>query len=413
MRVRQNLPFDLVAALGVGASGALVGSLLPTIARRGGADPIALAALAAAPFVANLLGAFAGRWGPRTPAQLAVVRGLGTIALVAVALLPVPAIMAVVTAAFWLSIAFGSPLHLLLWGAMYPPRLRGRVVGAIGTSRAAAAAIAVVVGGVAADSVGSAPVMAAAGILSTVSALAYAGFRAPRASEPPSFTARESIHALIDRPFLRRMVIAQGFYGGGLIAATPLFALVHVDRLGLSLAAVGFIGLLSAGATTLAFVALGGVVDRTSGVVALRIGSALGLGSLVAYAFAPSVEVLWVAAVLGGIASAGIDVGIAAVLSEDTPLADRGPAMAGWNAITGIRGVFAPFVMSALVGAGVMSLTGGLVVCAVVTLVGVGLYVARPPERRPAAVPAPSAGAAPNQPLAGRPIPLTGGVARR
>ena len=54
-------------AVGVGVTLAVVTSLLPTIARRGGLEPIGLAALGAAPFVANLLGAFAGRFGPRTP----------------------------------------------------------------------------------------------------------------------------------------------------------------------------------------------------------------------------------------------------------------------------------------------------------------------------------------------------------
>ena len=68
-------------AVGVGVTLAVVTSLLPTIARRGGLEPIGLAALGAAPFVANLLGAFAGRFGPRTPRGLSVLRGLGAASL--------------------------------------------------------------------------------------------------------------------------------------------------------------------------------------------------------------------------------------------------------------------------------------------------------------------------------------------
>ena len=60
----RNLALDLLAAVGVGVSMALVTTLLPTIARRGGLEPVGLAALAAAPFIANLLGVFAGRFGP-------------------------------------------------------------------------------------------------------------------------------------------------------------------------------------------------------------------------------------------------------------------------------------------------------------------------------------------------------------
>lgn len=51
--VGRNFALDLVAAVGVGVSMALVTTLLPTIARRGGLEPLGLAALAAAPFVAN------------------------------------------------------------------------------------------------------------------------------------------------------------------------------------------------------------------------------------------------------------------------------------------------------------------------------------------------------------------------
>jgi len=54
--VGRNLALDVVAAIGVGVMAALISTLLPTIARRGGLEPIGLAALAAAPYLANLLG---------------------------------------------------------------------------------------------------------------------------------------------------------------------------------------------------------------------------------------------------------------------------------------------------------------------------------------------------------------------
>ena len=64
-------------------------------------------------------------------------------------------------------------------------------------------------------------------------------------------------------------------------------------------------------------------------------------------AFAPSVVVLWVAALAAGAAGASIDVGIASVVSDNTPMSARAAAMAGWNAITGARGIVAAFLMSA------------------------------------------------------------------
>jgi MFS family permease len=173
---------------------------------------------------------------------------------------------------------------------------------------------------------------------------------------------------------LGRIALAQGFYGGGLIAAAPLYALVHVDRLNLSLSDVGVIGILAAIATTAAFPIWGVVADRRGAVMSLRLGSAIGLFALVGYALAPSVVVLWLAAVAAGIGSASIDVGIAAAVSDQTPLASRAAAMAGWNALTGARGIVAAFLMSALLQLGLVDVSAGLLLCAATSGVGVLLF---------------------------------------
>jgi len=75
-----------------------------------------------------------------------------------------------------------------------------------------------------------------------------------------------------------------------------------------------------------------------------------------------------------GAASAAIDVGIASVVSDQTPLASRAAAMAGWNAITGARGIAAAFLMSALLQLGIVDVTSGLLVCAVSSAIGVVMF---------------------------------------
>jgi DHA1 family inner membrane transport protein len=372
--VGRNLALDLVASIGVGVSVALVTTLLPTIARRGGLDPIGLAALAAAPFIANLLGAFAGRFGPRSRRQLALIRGAGAASLLVLAVVAAAPVMIAVSIVFWLSLSLSGPFYLRLWGSMYPARILGRVVGVLGSGRAAAAAVAALVGGLVADQLGGEQAVALAGLVGLVCAFAYAGLRSPDTERPPVFSARDSFRALRERPVLTRIALAQGFYGGGLIAAVPLYAIVNVDRLDLSLSDVGIIGILTAGATTLSFLLWGAVADRRGPLVAMRIGTAFGLAALVAYALAPHVAILWVAAVAAGAGSASIDVGIASVVSDHTPLASRAAAMAGWNAITGARGIVAAFTMSILLQLGFVDVTTGLLLCSAVTAVGVVLY---------------------------------------
>jgi MFS family permease len=381
--IGRNLALDLVAAVGMGVTMALVGAILPTVARRGGLAPIGLSALAAAPYIANLLGAFAGRLGPRTTLQLSLTRGLGSAALLVLFLVPAAPIVVLVAVVFWLSLSFGNPLHLRLWGAMYPARQRGRVVGVLGMGRAAAGALAAFAGGVIADRIGGEQAVAVAGLIGVVCAVGYCGFRAAAAERPAAFSARESVRALRARPLLSKIALAQGFYGGGLIAATPLYALVHVDRLNLSLADVGVIGILTAIATTVAFPIWGVVSDRFGAIAALAVGSAIGLLSLLAYAFAPAVGVLWVGALAAGIASASIDVGIAAAVSDQTPLSSRAAAMAGWNALTGARGIVAAFLMSVLLQLGVMDVTVAILACLGTSTVGVVLFVQA--GRQPAA----------------------------
>ena len=385
----RNLALDLVAATGVGVTMALITALLPTIARRGGLEPLGLSALAAAPFVANLLSAFAGRYGPRSSKQLAIVRGAGASSLLLLFVLPTTPVMIAVAFVFWMSLSFGGPFHLRLWGAMYPARLVGRVVGFIGMGRAAAGALAAFGGGLLADRLGGPTAVAAAGTIGVACALAYAGLRARSDDRPPPFSARGSIRALRERPLLGKVALAQGFYGGGLIAAAPLYALVHVDRLDLRLSDVGVIGILAAVATTLSFPVWGAVADRHGGLWALRLGSSLGVVGLIGYALAPNVAILWVMAVGYGAASAAIDVGIASVVSDQTPLASRAAAMAGWNAITGARGIGAAFLMSALLSVGLVDVTSGLLICAVTSAVGVVMFARvdanarRAPAERP------------------------------
>jgi MFS family permease len=370
----RNLALDLVAAVGVGVTMALISALLPTIARRGGLEPLGLSALAAAPFIANFLGAFAGRFGPRSTGELALVRGLGAASLILLFVAPVPAVMILVALLFWLSISFGGPFHLRLWGAMYPSRLRGRVLGVVGMGRNAAGALAAFAGGLIADRLGGPTAVAIVGAVGLACALAYVGLRARSDERAPRFSARESIAALRERPVLAKMALAQGFYGGGFIAAAPLYALVFVDRLDLTLAQVGVIGILASVSTTIAFLVWGAVADRFGGLVAIRIGSAIGVTSLIGYAFAPDVAVLWLAALASGTASASVDVAIAAVVSDETPLARRAAAMAGWNALTGARGIAAAFLMSGLLQAGLVDVTSGLLLCAASSAIGVTLF---------------------------------------
>jgi MFS family permease len=383
--LRRNLALDVTAAVGIGVTFSLVTALLAPIGRRAGMDPLGLAMLGAAPFIANALGMLAGRWGARSQRQLAAIRATGAILIVSLVLAPFPLAMIAAASAYWVTMSFGMPFQARLWGEMYPSRLRGRLLGLIGTARGGAGAIAVFLAGLVAVSLGDVPALALIGVIGIVTAIAWVFMRAPNAADPPKFSARGSLRLIRENPSLRNTLLAQGFYGGGLIAAAPLYALVQVDRLHLSLAEVGFIGLLAAASNTISYLAWGTLTDRRGGPIVLGVASAFGFVSLAAWAVAPQVSVLYIAAITGGIAGAGIDLGLQSAMITGVPTEERGAVMAGWNALTGLRGAAAPFIATLLVQFGVLSVTGALVGCAIVTAIGVALYLR---DGFPLAVPA-------------------------
>ena len=73
-------------------------------------------------------------------------------------------------------------------------------------------------------------------------------------------------------------------------------------------------------ATVISCLAWGALADRRGGLSAIQMGSVLGFVSLIAYALAPSVGFVLIAAACVGLANASTDVGLAAVLGEHTTL---------------------------------------------------------------------------------------------
>lgn len=376
--VRRNLALDSVLAVGGGITLAVISGLLPSIARQAGLLPVGIALLAAAPYLGNLLSGLSGRIGPQGTRGLAGLRLTGALLLVAVAFAPNPMLIVLAVGLFWLAWAFGVPYQSRLWGAMYPADVRGRVIGMLGTAKAAAAGVAALSVGIIADRLGASLALSLAGALGAGCALAALGLRSSAPLPVRSFSPREAVGALTSRPALRRIVLAQGFLGGGQIAAAPLYALVYVDRLQLTLADVGLIAVLTAIATTTSYVAWGALADRHGPMLALRSSAALGVLSLALYALAPDVRLLWPAAVAAGLSNAAIDVGLQGALTVHTTLEDRAAAMAGWNTLTGGRGVLMPLLATALVQAGLVDLATALLLCLVPAVVGLILYLDRP-----------------------------------
>ncbi|MFN8622308.1 MAG: MFS transporter [Chloroflexota bacterium] len=390
--LRRNLSIDVASGAGVGLCMALVGVLVPVVARRGGLDAMGLAVLATGPFVANVLALFAGRLGARSPRSLALVRAIGGLALVLMLPLAGAVALAGLVLLFWITVALSAPYQMRLWSAIYPTSVRGRLIGLVGTGRSAAAAIGSLAGGIIADHIGGLQAVALGGVVGMILGSTAVGYLVGTTEEGPAYDLRRSIVALTASPRLVRVTIGQMCLGAGFIAATPLYAFVYVDRLHLSLGEVGLLGILTAGATTVAYLPWGNLADRRGGLRVFQIGSVAGATALFLYAWAPGFAVLGVGAVLVGICNGSVEIGIQAVMSEHVAPSERAAALAAWAAANGVRGIIAPFIATALVTVGLISVQGGILLAALVSTAGALIYAFAgrvPATRAPVPAPAP------------------------
>ena len=376
--LRRNVGLDLGVALSLGLTTSVAGGLIPTIARQGGLAPIGLALMAASPFLGNLLSAFAGRFGPQRVRGYGLLRAGGALLLVAVALAPNALLIVAGVCAFQLCVAFGTPFQTRLWGSMYPGEVRGRVIGILGTARAATAAVGAMVIGTLADRMGVPVAVTFAGFLGAGFALGAFGLRSGHPMPARTWSAREAVSTLTASPRLRRLVLAQGLYGAGTIAAFPLYALVNVDRLHLTLADVGTIAVAGAVATMLSYTLWGAMADRLGYNVGLRAGAGFGVLAVALVAVAPNMAVMVLASIAGGLSNAALDIGIQGAMAAHTSLADRAAAMAGWNSLTGLRGMVAALAASLAVQVGLVDVTTALVLCLVPATLGLLVYLDLP-----------------------------------
>ena len=135
-------------------------------------------------------------------------------------------------------------------------------------------------------------------------------------------------------------------WGFGSFMATPLYALVLVDRFQASYADIGVLQLIGALSGLLAYFGLGHYLDRRGGFGATPIGLLLvGLVPLV-YLWAPSLAFLAFGYVLLTVGNSLLDLGWQVALVSKVDDAHRLRYQAAHTSFTGLRGFTAPFVGS-------------------------------------------------------------------
>ena len=355
-QLRRNFGFDAVGALGTGLFTALVVNFLAVIARREGADPVLLAALAAAPFMANTLAIFMGFWVPPERLRVRFVSALifvGRAIFVAGLFTPPPVTLLCMGVGMWLTMAMVGALQVDIWRGAYPQRLRARVLGYLRVLQTSAGAVAAPLGGLLLERIGYGPMLAIGAGLGMLGAASSSQLRCEPVAASVRFTPMASLRLLGEQPRYRAMVLAWALWGVGSFMAAPLYALVLVDRFQASYADVGFLQLAGAMSGLIAYFVMGQLLDRRGGVGATSLGLVMVAMVPVIYVLSPSLPFLALASIVQGVGNSATDLGWQLALIARVKDEHRLRYQAAHTSITGMRGVAAPFLGSLCLALGI------------------------------------------------------------
>jgi Major Facilitator Superfamily len=354
-QVARNFSFDAMGALGTGLFNALVVNFLAIIARREGGDPLLLAALAAGPFAANTLAIFTGFWVPAARHRVGYVSlfiMLGRALFLGGLLTTGPMALLWMGLGMWLTMAIVAPLQVDAWRGAYPQRLRARVLGYLRVLQTLAGAIAAPLSGLLIERLGQGPMLAMGATLGMLGAAGYSRVRGRPVAASKRFTPVASLRLLAEEPAYGRLIAAWVVWGFGSFMATPLYALVLVDRFQASYADIGWLQLAGAVSGLLAYLILGQYLDRKTGLGVTPLGFLLAGVVPLLFLFAPSLPFLFFGYVLLGVGSSANDLGWQVAMVSRVADEHRLRYQAAHTSITGLRGVAAPFVGSLIISMG-------------------------------------------------------------
>ena len=388
--VRHNVRVETIAAIAYGIFYAAALSFMPVVLRRLGASPGLLAVYTAQTYLGSILSTLGVlMMRRRRPLAFALICWLGGRSLLVWTFLVADAHwLLVLTAVFWLLESLPAPAYARIVQAIYPVAYRGRALAVVRIGMVLAILIATPLAGMALDRVGYRMLFPIGAALGVASALLFTRLRIDEgALPPPRMRSLRGIWALLGQN--RRFAIyLAGFslYGLGCLMGLPFFAIVQVDRLGLSYTTLGYLGLAQSFFWLIGNLYWGRLVDRRGGLWVVRASVAIAVLVPSTYIWAFNAWTLLPAFIAQGIISAGIDLGIISAGMELAGPENVIEYSALQATIIGLRGMLAPFVGIALLNLGVPQRLIFAIGC---VLIGVGwltLGVAMVSRRQPVAV---------------------------
>ncbi len=214
----------------------------------------------------------------------------------------------------------------------------------------------------------------AAGFVTSLASTYYVSrLKVPDAPMPPPMAAaprmqlarrlRDHLGMLAGNRAFGRFALCAFAYHWGLYLTIPLYSIYWVRYLHASDSWIGFIGMVLGAVTALAFPFWGRQVSRRGTRKVLLVSAFAGTLYPILTGLSPTVEALLVAAVVGGVATAGFGLSLFNRLLEVTPDERRPSFLAAYNVLINVAVFVAPLIGTGLIDSiGIVNalLLGGL-----------------------------------------------------
>ena len=352
-RVRRNFRIDLTSAILGGAYISVVVTFMPIVVRRMGGSPSDVALVVAAPFIGHLLSPlftflFAGVRPVRVTAGTATASRVVFLAGVLVAATPLMLAMTTVVV-FVIAVANIGSYTLLMQG-IYPDTERAKAMANVRIGGAIAGIASAALAGALIDIVPASAVFAAAAIIALPGAISFFWIR----YDPVAVRTRRPIKQIAqgvwaDRRY-RRLLLAATVFGTGNLMNVAIFPIMLVDHFDASNSFVGAMMVVQSATMIVAYLVWGRIIDRGSSIRLTLVNTVVTILVPIGYIAAPATWALLPVAAIAGVVTAGGELTFFTNIVQLAPRERIGEYAAAQSLLMGIRGTFAPFVASALLG---------------------------------------------------------------
>ncbi|WP_138754707.1 MFS transporter [Paenibacillus sinopodophylli] len=392
--VWRNARIDLGASCLFSLFNVVINQFYIAFAIQQGASSFQIGLLAAAPAIGLLFSPFWATWIEKAnnPKPFVMIPNMiGRMLLILPALFAYPSVYVVAALLFQLLMGIQTPAYAALIPRMYPPELRGRLMGFVRVAMGGVMIPLALLVGSWSDAFGPSGPLIAASIIGLLSIGLFNRIKLPP-QEPKAvrvpvvlqktsrFPLKEQWKLVRENRSLAVFLAATTFAGFGNMVANPLYQIIQVKILELSNIEIGIARVAYYTTLLLTFLIAGWMIDRIPLKYTLLCGVA-------AYAIVPMLYGLWgtyTAVILGnaiqGIGEAIWDIGILAFVFRLAP--GREAMVFGVHLMLfGVRGSIGPILSGSLSNS--VSLTVLLVIASICGWIGTLLFVSGNWKRNP------------------------------